>query len=718
MLALLVALVSSRVLAQARTVIATHRGGDAIAIDGVLDEAAWSQATPTGRFVEREPHPGAAPPVATNVRVLFDGDALYLGLVMSLAEGEVPRGLERTRDSSALFEDDAISIKIDPRLDHRTTLGFCVNAAGAQTDYIAIDNGRSVRFEHDASWESAVVVGARQWVLEVRIPAAALGLSEVEGERAVGLQVSRDHNARAATYDWSPMAPEFGPYSALHYGVVRGLRLGGGTPLTLLPYAVGSYHSLDEDGTQHALDGRLGGEAQLRLAEDTWAQLTVLPDFAQVDLDDAIVNLNRFPLFYPERRPFFLSGLDVFEFGMAGLSQPFFSRRIGLDADGHRTNVLGGVKVYGREGPIGFGALDVLTEHDGILENDVASRARVSLDGAASYVGALLASRQSTRIDGSGDDPQDHLVAGVDGLVRTLDERLELSGFAAGTTRAGTAEDGTGEGVSSGAAAQWRGEVFQPTFSALYVGDQFAPDVGFVRRRDATRLRLDLPFIARPRGIGIRRAELAPAAQLETSADLHTTLFRKASIDVQVDGDSGWFIGGAGDYIEDTVLERFEPYPGVTVDPGTYEGAQLELWASTPEARNPVLFVEYDVSNAFFGGTQHTVFGALDARLGAALRVLVEPTIVHVRPRDVAPFTTYAINGLLRFTPLTTLQIDLVARASGEDRTATGMLRVRWRYAPGSDVYLVYQEDASYADQLASERTITLKLAHRLDLLL
>jgi hypothetical protein len=320
---------------------ATSTDGVAIAIDGHLDEAVWSRAPYASGFRERVPHPDQRPPVDTRFRVLFDDGAIYFGLEMFYAAGQAPRQIERTRDGTDLYADDAVTLKIDARRDRRTTLGFSLNPAGTQLDYLAIDNGRLFRREVDMVWESAVVVLPDRWVAEVRIPAVALGLSDVEPgvERTIGLNVSRDHAARIATYDWSRMPAEFGPWSALHYGEIHGVTgLGGGAPYNLTPYALVEHRGAGADGTvPDALRLAAGGEAQMRLVNDTWLETTVLTDFAQVDLDDALVNLDRFPLFYPERRPFFLTGLDVFDFGVSGILQPFYSRRIGLDERARRS---------------------------------------------------------------------------------------------------------------------------------------------------------------------------------------------------------------------------------------------------------------------------------------------------------------------------------------------------------------------------------------------
>ena len=698
-------------------VTATARGERSIAIDGILDEAPWLEAEPAGDFVERVPHPGTQPTVPTTFRVVFDGDALYIGIEAGLAEGETPRGLTMTRDSDAIFEDDAISVKIDARLDHRTTLGFVVDASGAQLDYLALDNGRTVRQEVDMVWESASRVEGRTWTVELRIPVISLGLRESDGPRSIGLNVTRDHNARAATYDWSPMTPEMGPWSALHYGVVDGLVMGGGgAPVVVTPYAVSGLRIGDGASSEHQ---SIGGDLLARLGADVWGEATVLTDFAQVDLDDALVNLDRFPLFFPERRPFFLNGLDVFDAGVAETLLPFYSRRIGLDPSGRRLPILGGVKLYGREGPVTFGALDVLTDQSGETpaSNVVAARARVAIEGA-SYVGLMVVSRQPFRWDGAPTGQGPHATIAVDGLLRAADDRLELYAFAAGTARDGQDEvtHASGEGFAGSATLRWRGQIWQPVLSALWVGREFDPELGFARRPGAARLALDSPVIARPSGF-FRRMQIGPRGEIQVTDRFDSVLYESAGIYTSVEGEGGWGASYEASYVEDTVAQPFAPYRTLEVERGTYRGVILSALAYSPPARNPYFEVAYRVRNGFFGGTQQNPYARALVGFGSFVSLDVRADLYYVELPGVLPFWTYGLNALVRVTPTTNLQFDLLGRVNEETDLATAMLRMRWRYMPGSDVYFVWQMNAHYPSSASVlvEHAITLKLTYRFD---
>lgn len=710
-----------------RTLDAHPRGEAPITIDGRLDEAPWQSATASAGFVERTPIPGAAPPVITTLRVLYDDDALYVGLEMGLLPGERPRALELRRDDFGIFDDDAVSVKIDVRHDHRNTVGFVTNPEGAQLDYVAIDNGRSFRREFDAVWEVATTVEPTRWTAEFRLPAAALGLPPGTGERVLGLQISRDHNARLATDDWAPMPPEMGAFSALHYGELHGVRgLGGGRPLVLIPFALGRYR---RDAEGDGFTPALGGEVRLRVADDVWAEATVLTDFAEVDLDDQRVNLDRFPLFFPERRPFFLSGIDVFEFGEPGVAQLFFTRRIGLDANGGAIPILAGVKSFGRVGRTAFGVLDVLT--DGTPDQPAANhgvvRVRQNL-GDSSYVGAMFGSRAFVPLGGDApatDGAEPHYAAGADALVRLADERLELSGFASYTAREApppSAESPFGApstGSAGRLAVKYRGKLLQPELSTLFVSRDFRPELGFVRRRDIVQTRLNVPFIHRVLTRWLRSWSGGLGGTLIASEDLSRRVGSKGSWDLGLTTLGGWDVAVGADYEEDVVDAPFTLLPGLEVAAGTYRGATLRAFASAPTGRNPTASAYYELSNAFFGGTQHYLSTDASVSFGSHVKLAQSLVVAWIALPGAAPTQTLTLNGSLTVAPSPRLAFDLIGQFNSVSETAVAMLRARWRFLPGSDLFFVWREALDVAGRLAErERSLTLKASLRLDLVL
>ena len=711
--------------------LVAHARGDApVVIDGRLDEPAWAAATASGDFIEREPIPRAKPPVASEVRVLFDAGALYVGVTMWLAPGETPRAVELTHDSFAIWADDAVTLKFDVRRDKRTTVGFAMNAAGAQLDYIALDNGRDLRREFDAVWQSAAWVGSDRWEAEFRLPVAALGLGPADGERVIGFQVSRDHVAGNATYDWAWMPPEYGAVAALYYGELRGVSgIAGGRPLAAIPYVLLRLEGAP--GARAGLAFKAGGDLRLRIGPDAWAELTVLTDFAQVDLDDPVVNLDRFPLFLPEKRPFFLSGLEVFDFGDTGVAQLFFSRRIGLDAAGHEVPIIAGLKSYGRVGPVGFGVLDVLTQSTGTLPGANYTVARVRREaGDDAYVGAIVALKESIGSPASierGASPfAGHYALGVDGATRLLADRLELRGWVADTAADDSAS--ATAGLAAGASAVWRADRFRPSWSALYVADGFDPQVGFVHRAGYFENAAHFAWVERTAVLGLEAVALVTSAAVGVTDEADRLLKLDYSGGVEWSWRTGWGFQCYGEYVEERVDEDFELVPGVVVPAGTYRGAQVAFHFYTPERKSPQIYVD-TLHGAFFGGGIHSVSIDAVASFSKHVRLTLGARGARVDLVAYDPFLTFTLSARLTVAPTRNLQADAIFLLNTVDEAATALLRVRWRFLAGSDLFLVYRHDLGLAAGRALDGvemitvtpgswSVTLKGAWRFDLVI
>jgi hypothetical protein len=705
---------------QERRIRAAPRGEAEIRLDGRLSEPVWRTAEPGRDFVERFPTPGALAPTGHEVRVLFDRDALYVGVRLPLdaSSGERPRALELTRDSFSVFDDDAVSLKFDVRLDRRTTVGFVTNAAGTQLDYIALESGKQFRREYDAVWRVATHVGADAWTAEFRLPSAALGIPAGEEDRIVGLNVTRDHATRAATYDWSAVPPELGAFAALYYGSVEGIgELGGGRPLVLIPYVLGRY----EDGPQSG-DGtatvRGGGDIQLRLLTDLWSELTIFPDFAQVDLDDPVVNFDRFPLFFPERRAFFLAGLQVFDFGEPGVSQLFFSRRIGLDDAGNEIPVWTGLKLYGTQGPLQVGLFQVLTGDETVGTGEDRTRveggswtvARVRHNfGQVAHLGVL----GSVQGDTTGGNFDPDLAGGVDGSLRLAQGRLELAGWLAFSEDTETDRGGT----SAQAALSYRGQVVQPSIEVLLVDRRFDPAIGFVRRQGILQTDVALDFVRRPRSDQSLQVTVGLNGQTIRASDGDADLGQSAGLGLGLRWRSGWNLDLEGSFVEDVVESSFELLGERTVEPGRYRGPRASLTLASPAVRNPSFSAGYAVDDAFFGGIRHGPNLSGVASLGPHLRLAVDSELAFSRFADGFERETLTVNGRVTVAPSTRLVTDLITQLNPVDDAVTGLFRVRWRYWPGSDLFWVTRYDRDYATGIDRFDT-TLKVQFRTDLLL
>jgi hypothetical protein len=671
---------------------------ESIKIDGRLNESAWSRADVGQGFVERSPSPGARPPVQNAVSVLYDQAALYVGVKMDLLPSEIPVGRAMARDTHRIWYDDAITIKFDVHYDRRTTLGFAINLATAQIDFVALENGRSFKTEFDAVWEAKTSVNKKAWFAEFKIPLTALGLPWSDSDRVMGFNVSRDHSLRNATYDWSQMPKGYGPVSALHYGRLLGFKkVGGGVPISLVPYAL----------LQHPSSFKAGGDFKIRVGEDLWVEMTALTDFAQIDLDDPVVNLNRFPLRLPEKRPFFLSGLEIFNFNSSAL---FFSRRIGLNQDDEEIPIWFGTKVHSRVGPLGVGVLDVITEDD----HSAVARARVNL-GDKAFVGVMGTLRHELKAEA-----EIRPAYGVDAALRLFDHRLSIStDWAYAPTDQGKASSA----MASGLDIAWLEEPFKPRFILKYVGEQFDPVLGFVRRAGLYSGVSHFLYVARPDFLGLRTLQYTLHGQSLRSSDFSQALGLTAVIGLDAYWRNGWSASAEFSQVEDVVESDFDLLDSVTISSGNYSGQTAQLTVSKNPRSDWRASLNYMIGDHYFGGSLQTLGVQSTLIFNSMIKLSASTSLSQVDLPANDAFQTVTFKSVLALTPspdIVSYGTLLLVDQDIDSKLDQGvfLFRLRWRYQPGSDVFFVFREDIKLSDEETNERSITLKLNYRFDTVL
>lgn len=307
-------------------------------IDGRLDDASWQTANPASDFTQHFPDEGQAPSEKTEVRVLYDDANVYVGVRLhDRSPGEIVRRLAR-RDREV--ESDAVAIAFDSLHDHKTARAFKVNAAGVLLDAILYDDTEGSS-NWDAVWDARVTLDEGGWNAELVIPLRALRY-RAEPEAVWGVQVQRTISRRRETDLWV-MVPRTRPSGVSSFGHLVGLKdVNAVRDIELLPHAAARAGS---SGDGAAFDGTLGVDLRYGVAADLSLDVTANPDFGQVEADPSLLNLSTFESFFPEKRPFFLEGADLFQppwNGDAARMQLFYTRRIGrappspLLADGER----------------------------------------------------------------------------------------------------------------------------------------------------------------------------------------------------------------------------------------------------------------------------------------------------------------------------------------------------------------------------------------------
>jgi len=357
----------------------------AINIDGKLDEPAWAAATPSSDFTQSYPKVGAKPVDPTEVRVLYDDDALYVGVRMFDAHPDSIAAQLARRDATGIYS-DWLHVIVDSYHDRRTAFRFSVNPRGVQKDVLEFDD-RNEDINWDAVWQVATRIDSLGWTAEYRIPFSQLrfGGAQKGAERVWGFHVMRDVARRNERDSWSPWKttdPGFVSFEGDLTGLVD---IPQPSRLEILPYVSTKLTRAPGDPANpfyKANDTKPSAGADLKygLPGGLTLTATVNPDFGQVEVDPAVVNLSAYETFFPEKRPFFVEGANIFNIGSInggpsyGYQQIFYSRRIGrppqrfvngqfVDAP-NATTIIGAGKVTGKVGGWTVGLLNALTAEE------------------------------------------------------------------------------------------------------------------------------------------------------------------------------------------------------------------------------------------------------------------------------------------------------------------------------------------------------------------
>ncbi|HEX6560228.1 MAG TPA: DUF5916 domain-containing protein, partial [Longimicrobiales bacterium] len=380
-----------------------------------LDEPVWAQASAAGEFTQSWPNPGKPAVDPTEVRILYDDDALYVAVRMFDAHPDSIAAQLARRDASGIYS-DWVHLIIDSYHDRRTAFRFTVNPRGVKKDVYTSDDGNE-DLNWDAVWDVATRVDSLGWVAEYRIPLSQLrfGTTGSDSTRVWGIQVMRDIARRDERDSWSPWTPQGGGFVS-RFGDLIGLR-GIAQPrrLEILPYASSKLTRAPGDAANPFYDATdytpsVGADVRVGLPAGLTLTGTVNPDFGQVEVDPAVVNLSAYETFFPEKRPFFLEGADIFQFGQVSTqndfnSQEFFySRRIGrapqLRAVGsdikyadtpNQSTIIGAGKVTGKAGPWSVGVLNAVTaEEKARIATTTGTRREAAVEPLTNYFAARM----------------------------------------------------------------------------------------------------------------------------------------------------------------------------------------------------------------------------------------------------------------------------------------------------------------------------------------
>jgi hypothetical protein len=690
-------------------------------IDGdVLDDPAWENMHAATGFRQIRPYAGSPATQRTEVRVGYTDTALYIGVV---AYDDNPAGIivaDSRRDSS-LGDTDSFQVIIDSFRDRQNGFVFGTNPAGIEYDGQVTKEGAGefssgsggFNLDWDTSWTVRATTSEIGWSAEFRIPFRSLryGPGEIQDW---GINFQRNIRRNNEVAFWSPLPRQHNLYRISEAGLLEGLRVPPQRNLKVTPYALAraSRGGSLPPGTRR--DEEFGFDIKYSLTPGLTLDATYNTDFAQVEVDEQQVNLDRFSLFLPEKRPFFLENAGQFAVGNAEEVELFFSRRIGIAEDGSQIPIDAGLRLSGRVGSgTNLGLLHMQSEAaPGVAPGNAYTVARVSQElPNRSSVGALVVARDG---DGSflvDEDDDKNRTYAVDGRWG-IGDNLSLETWIAKTETPGRSGKDSAFAVKS----NYNSGTWSSRLNYTEVGADFNPEVGFLARRDYRRGEVFAMRRIRPDDLwGLY--EMRPHVSYRgfwNFEGFHESGF--LHVDSHFEWRSGLEIHTGVNFTHEGVLQPFDIVDGVTVPSGEYDHSEAQLVLITNQGA-PLSFEMTTRIGGFFGGDRVRLTPALRWRVGetfsSELSVDYNDVDLPVPDGDFT-LTLTRLRLSYSFTPKILLQA-LLQYNDVSDVLATN-LRFSWLQSANAGFYLVYNEvDDRNFGALPAGRELILKYSRIFD---
>lgn len=682
------------------------------AIDGRIGADEWQGAAVIDDLRQIEPREGVEPSERTLVYLMVDRDNLYIALDCRDSQPNRILATQITRDA-VLDPDDRVELVFDTFHDRRNAYFFQIGPGGSKGDGLIAGNGTYFNKDWDGIWEGRAVIHDGGWSAELALPAKTLSFEP--GSDTWGFNVLRHIKRRTEQAQWANPTRRDRLFQISTAGTLTGLAvLDPGLGLDLVPFLSTRNrrdHADDDDSTEV----EPGLDLRYRVTPSLTAALTANTDFAETEVDSRVVNLTRFPVFFPEKRDFFLEDTSIFSFG--GLDDdlvPFFSRRIGLSSTGEPVPIVAGAKLTGRVGRLDLGLLDVQTDDfRGVAGKNLAVARAALRVLSGSQVGVLL----------TVGDPAtngDNALAGADFSWRPPplagNRILRLDAFALATRDEPDAdatetepapEEGTVDGHALGVSLSYPNDTVEASLTLQEISADFRPDLGFLQRRNVRLAGGEIRWRPRPESGRVRRYGFG----VQPTAYWNLTDHEVESAELSV--TLGEVLFHSGDRLEafyvpteERLTEPFEIADGVVIPPGTYRFDRWALDVEMADTRRVFGAVGLE-TGTFFSGRRDTYTASVSFRPlpGLTLETELEHNDVRLAEGDFDA-NLARLRTTVDFNP----RVSWITFAQWDDRIDSLGInsRLRWILSPGRDVYLVWTRAFDTRDPLAPDRGSTL----------
>ena len=681
---------------------------EAPVIDGHLNDEVWASAPPFDGFVQRELHEGEPVTERTEVRVITDGEALYIGAWLHDRDpaGIVPG--EKVRDAS-IDNSDYFAIVLDTYLDRQNGFLFATTPSGVEYDGQIVKEGEGggiqvtgqtrassgsmggFNLNWDGTWTVATSRDSSGWYAEFRIPFSTLRYGGASMQ-SWGINFARAIRRKNEDAYWSFVPRQFNIYRLSRAGTIEQIRVPTQRLATITPYVLGGSNRNFNVDSKFRGTIEFGADAKIGVTPSLTLDLTYNTDFAQVEVDEQRTNLTRFPLFFPEKRPFFLENAGIFSAGTPQAVELFFTRRIGIDAVGNPVPIRGGGRLTGKAGSFTVGALEIVTDRIATQPANSYTVARIGRDlPSHSRIGLLAVERVA--VDSTGNRNGTYALDGRVGLS----DALTFDWWGAKTATPNSGKDDLGYSVRAGYLnASWN-----HTLRIVKTGANLNPEVGFLNRLGGYRY-YEVAFM---RFVRLPEVKWLKVWNPHTSyRGYYGTDNFWQSGQVHLDftevefADAGKF-GPEWNVFHEGLKAPFAIAPGVTLPAGSYNYTSTGLdWSSNPSA--PLSFLLRGDFGPFYDGIRNGGNVTFTYRRGASVTssLLLDYNDVRL---DEGKFIRKLIATRVGyfFTPRVFLQS--LVQYSNQARVWSANARFGWLSTAGTGLFVVLN-DAEDADGYTS----------------
>ena len=698
---------------------------DSPIIDGnILGEKLWEKVPIIENLRQIKPDYGLPASEKTSIRVAYTNKSFYVAVVCyDKAPDKIV--ISDSRRDADLNDEDSFLFILDTYNDQQNGFLFGTNASGMEYDAQINNEGEGnfssnrqqggviggTNINWDASWEVKTESGDYGWSAEFSIPLRSIRFNSGT-DKIWGINFQRNISKRSETAYWANLPLGFDIKRLSLAGKMTGINLKSPKNLKVIPYAL---TQVAQDKTISKINSSradFGGDIKYSLTPGLTLDLTYNTDFAQVEVDDQQVNLDRFNLFFPEKRPFFLENAGQFSVGSPGEVDLFFSRRIGIGDGGSLVPIIGGSRVSGKVGQTNVGLLSMFTDEVeidgdiGIVKNNY-SVARVNHDFAKSRssLGGLFVNR-----NGIGISDDYNSVFALDGKLG-LGKKAQITGYISKSSTPGIKSREHAFKIL--AVYNWNGWNLRAGYTE--VGEGFNPEVGFLQRSAFKKPEFLIFKQWRPNNTG-KFLEVRPHVSYRGYWNFNNTQETGfLHIDNHWVWESGFEIHTGINFTKETVLEAF-PISLVTIDPGIYDHKELQFVMFT-NPNNKTSFRNRTYIGGYFGGSRISSSNKVNLRLGDKFNA--ETNFNYNRLKLPNGLTNVVITGVrlaYSFTPRMFLQ-SLVQYNNVSEITSVNA-RFGWLKNANTGLFVVINivKDNDFLNQL-NNQSITIKYSYQFDLL-